>query len=459
MKTRFFTIYFLLLSIVVSSQKESTDLDLVDDFLTIEYPKNKPGAVILVAKEGNILFEKAYGLASLKPKRKLKKDMVFQIASITKQFVSAAILTLVEERKMSLKDTIQKYVPYYPSKKHPITIHHLLSQTSGIPEYFILEDDELHLLAKEHTPKELINYYKDVPLKFIPGEQWEYSNSNYPLLGAAIEKVTGMTLKEYLDQHFFEPLKMSSTGLGYPQDVKKNRIPTGYDHKNGMLFPGPKIVGSAMYAAGGMVSTTNDLFLWNRALRNHTNVSKFVIEALTTEKTLNSGKKTGYGYGFFIKDIKGSPTIQHSGNLYGFTSTALYLPEEDVFVALLTNTKYDRTDEIANYVASLLINKPLKILNSKEMSNALLKEYIGTYEMKNKDIERSFEIKLYENNLLLFDPKTPESTALLKTSEEKDVLLLKVANASFKFIRDEKNQIIGFKAAQNEDVFMFKKIK
>lgn len=450
-------IVIFLISLNYCFGQEKTQLKTIDDFLEIEYTKNKPGAVVLIAKNGNILFKNSYGLASLKPKRKLKTNMVFQVASISKQFVSAAILKLVEEGKISLTDTIQKYVPYFPTKKYPITIHHLLSQTSGIPEYFILEDDELYLLAKEHTPKEIISYYKDEPLSFKPREKWEYSNSNYPLLGAALEKITGISLQKYLKIHFFDPLKMNSTAIGYRKTTKKKSIPVGYDHKDGKLFPGPKIIGSAMYAAGRIVSTVDDLFLWSQELKNKTIISEFIFNQLTTEKTIASGEKTGYGYGLFLNNIQGSKTIQHDGNLYGYTSTMLYLPKEDVFVCVLTNSKYDRTQEIANYIASLMIDKPLTIQNSKEISSKQLQEYLGVYKMKTPEISRTFEIKLLDNAILLIDPDAPESSALL-TPSEKDVLLLKVANATFHFKRDTKGIIIGYEVKQGKDKYQFDKI-
>ena len=154
---------FLLIAILFVSfnyaQKNVNSIKTIDNFLTEEYPKKEPGAVVLIAKKGEIIYEKAFGLSSIKPKRKLKTAMVFQLASMSKQFVSAAILQLVEEGKMALTDSIQKYVPYYPSKKYTITIHHLLAQTSGIPNYFDVDDNEFFLLAQEHTPEKLINYY------------------------------------------------------------------------------------------------------------------------------------------------------------------------------------------------------------------------------------------------------------------------------------------------------------
>ncbi len=439
------------------AQNQDNHIKVINEFLTEEYPKNEPGATVLIAKDGKIIFEKAYGLASLQPKRKMKTNMVFPIASMTKQFTSAAILQLVEQGKMSLQDTIQKYVSYYPTKKYAITIHHLLSQTSGIPDYFDVDEEEFGLLSQEHTPKQLIDYYRDYPLNFKPGDKWEYSNSNYPLLGAALEKVTGMPLKDYLEQYLFKPLNMNSSGLWYTKHIKKKRIPTGYNIKQGKLYEGPNMVGSALYASGGIVSSVDDLFLWNRALRNKNIISEYVVEQLIKENINNSEDTTGYGYGFFLRNLQGSPTIEHGGNLFSFTSGGLYLPKEDIFICILANTKFDRVQELSNYIASVLINKPIEIFSKKEISKEILKDYIGTYELQSEEVSRTFEIKLFDNLLLLSDPKAPESDAIL-TPSDKDIFILKAVSASFKFNRDENNQVMGYMVKQGDNTFEFKKI-
>jgi len=131
MKKYLLFLVFLAVLNVVHAQNDAAYLQQIDTFLQQEYPKNEPGAVVLIAKKGTIVFEKSYGLASIKPKRKLHTNMVFQIGSMSKQFVSAAILKLVEDGKMALSDTIQKYVPYYPSKKYPILLNFNLEK-SGI---------------------------------------------------------------------------------------------------------------------------------------------------------------------------------------------------------------------------------------------------------------------------------------------------------------------------------------
>lgn len=216
-------------------------------------------------------------------------------------------------------------------------------------------------------------------------------------------------------------------------------------------------MGSALYAPGGIVSTVQDLLLWNRALVQKTVISEFVIEQLTTEKTIDSGEGTGYGYGFFIKNLKGSPTIQHGGNLFGYTSSGLYLPNEDLFICILANRKFDRTEELANYLASVLLNNPIEIFSKKEISYEQLQDYIGIYELQSEELSRTFEIKLYDNQLLLSDPKAPANDALL-TPSDKDIFILKAVNASFKFQRNEKAEVVGFKVMQ-EETYTFKKVK
>ena len=450
-------IFLFCILIASNAQKAKEYTQQIDTFLQLEYPKKEPGAVVLISQKGKIIFEKAYGLASLKPKRKMKTQMVFQIASMSKQFVSAAILQLVEAGKMSLSDTIQKYVPSYPSKEHPITIHHLLSQTSGIPEYFDVDDKVFYLLAQEHTPQQLIDYYKNEPLIFRPGEKWSYSNSNYPLLGAALENITGMSLKEYLNEHIFDPLGMKATGLWYREDTPKKQIVTGYNIKNGQLILAPKMVGSALYASGGIVSTTKDLFLWNTDFTAKKVLSDFIVHHLTTEKKTNDGKGTGYGYGFLLKKVNESATVQHGGNLFGFTSYGMYLPNEATFICVLSNTKFDRTEKISKYIASVLLDNPIQIFSKKEISKEQLKEYCGVYKLDSASLQRVFEIRLYDNELLLYDPKKPEASALL-TPSEKDIFILKAASATIQFVRDKTSKIIGLTIKQ-KDEYHFKKIK
>lgn len=446
--TLIFTFLFTLSSL---AQQPATQLETIHQFLTDEYPKNEPGAVVLISKGDEIVFQKAYGLASLQPKRKLKTDMVFRIASMTKQFTSAAVLQLVEAGKVSLSDTIQKYVPYYPVKSHPITIHHLLSQTSGVPDYFDVDEDEFHLLAKDYTPKDMITYYIDEPLRFETGSKWEYSNGNYPLLNAVIEKASGMKKQDYMAQYIFNPLGMKSSAIGDPAHVKKKQIVTGYaEDEIGIFKEGPAMSANV----GGVRTNAYDLYLWHRALHDKTVLTEFVVSQLTTEKKTDSGEGTGYGYGFFIKELQGSPTVQHGGNLFGFTSSGLYLPEEDIFVCVLSNTKFDRTPDISDYIGSVMLNNPIAIKKKSEIQREVYKEYIGVYHLK-EDTNKRFEIQLFDTMLILVPMDAPGTAANLQLIT-KDKFKSKGANFDISFLRDENQTIIGFSVEQNGTYYFVK---
>lgn len=443
--TKQITILILLIGNLIFAQNSPSET-IIHNFLSKEYPKEGPGAAILIAKDNKIIYKEAFGLADIKKKKAMRTDMVFQLGSMTKQFTSAAVLQLVEKGKVNLDDPIQKYVSYFPDKEHTITIHHLLSQTSGLPEFFDVDEEELHLLSQEHTPGQLIAYYKDAPLNFKPGTKFQYSNSNYPLLGVVVEKTSGMSLETYLHQNIFAPLGMNSSNLWYSKKMKKSDIVKGYRYYKGKLLPSPKIVGSTPYAAGAMVSTIDDLYIWNRELANNTVLSDEVIKELITEKQLESEKGTGYTYGFFIKELLGHKTIQHGGDMYGFTSYALYLPKEDLFVCVLTNEALERTEEVANYMASVVLGEPIEILDKKQLAFAEYEEYFGTYQLK----EGTKQIEIFmTNDVLVLDFPEARGTGDKLSVIAKDKMQMDKVKVKINFTRDEKGAINGFTADQN----------
>jgi hypothetical protein len=173
------------------------------------------------------------------------------------------------------------------------------------------------------------------------------------------------------------------------------------------------------------------------------------VKQLITEKTTNDGSGTGYGYGFFLKKVNESPTIQHGGNLFGFTSYGMYLPKEDLFICILSNTKFDRTEKLSQYLASVLMGNPIQIYSKQEISKEKLKEYAGVYKLNSNVLTRVFQIKVLDNELLFVDMEKPAASALL-TASSKDIFLLKKLDANLQFLRDETQQITGFTITQKE---------
>ncbi len=455
MKIKLIFILFLANSLCLPLWSQDTQTQKIENFLEKEYSENNPGAVILIVKNNQVIFKEAFGVSDFKKSKPIKPDMIFQIGSMTKQFTSAAVLQLVESGKVSLDDPIQKYIDYFPKKEYTITIHHLLSQTSGITEFFDIDEEEMHLLSQEHTPEQLISYYKNKPLEFEPGTRFQYSNSNYPLLGVVIEKVSGMSLKNYLNLNLFEPLQMSSTSLWYNDETKKKRIAKGHRSYQGKLTYSPEIVGSVPYAAGAIVTTVDDLLIWNRELKKRTVLTDFVVEGLITEKQTNSGIGTGYGYGFFTKELLGHRTIQHGGNLYGFTSSGLYLPTEDLFVCILSNKSLERTEEVANYLASEVLGTPSKIKDKNQLEYSKYEEYFGTYQLK--DDTKLIEIFMIDDVLVLDFPEA-KGTGTKLTMIDKDKMESVKVNVMVKFKRSNEGDITGFTADQN-GITEWRKIK
>ena len=408
-KQQILSLLYVALSLVNGSSQPLGNTDPfrgIDSLLAQEYDLPGPGIVVLASQDGTVVFEKSYGLADIESQRELSTDMVFQIGSMTKQFTSTAVLQLVEAGEISLDDSVQTYLPFFPVKEHTLTIHHLLSQTSGIPEFFDVDENEFAILNQEHTPQELIRYFQDRPLQFEPGSRFAYSNSNYPLLGAIIEVVSGMPLAEYLEKYLFGPLNMQHTSLWY-QDNNNSPIPKGYRlNTQNEFVEGPAIDGSTVYAAGGIVSTLSDLHIWNRELSDPQYLSRKLVKQLHKEKKTTTGQGTGYGYGFFVEGLGKYEVIQHGGNMYGFTSTALYIPKREVYVCVLSNRALDNTKNIARYIASQIIDDPIAYFRQLPVDK--MGDYLGSYQMEGSE-GKVIRVGSFEGNLIIYPADAPGS--------------------------------------------------
>jgi len=326
----------------------------VDSLLQAKFPKDGPGATFLIAKKGNVIYKKAFGLANLESGVKMQPDNVFEIGSVTKQFTAISILMLVEQGKVRLDDEITKYIPDYPTQGKKITVHHLLNHTSGIKSYTSLK--KLHGIDKKDlTPIELIDFFKNEPMNFNPGEQYKYNNSGYVILGYIIEKVSGLTYGQFVIKNIFEKLNMKNSTYGNHRNVISNRA-SGYHMKDD--YQNSRYVSYTLsYAAGALMSTVIDLNIWQQALIANKLVKKETIQKTFTNYSLNNGEKTNYGYGWKIKTLEGKPSYEHSGFIFGFKSMTVYLPESDIYVVGLSNCDCNSPTKITREIALLSINK------------------------------------------------------------------------------------------------------
>lgn len=382
---------FLLFSCIGISQ---TWEEQFDQMLEQQFSSDIPGATVLVAKKGDIIYHKAFGMANMELDVPMETDMVFEIASITKQFTAVSILMLMEQGKLNLDDDITKFIKDYPTNGHHISIHHLLTHTSGIKSYTSMES-WMPIWRKDLQPMELIDFFKNEPMDFVPGEKWQYNNSAYFILGYIIEKASGQTYEEFVEQNIFKPLGMQSSRYGSQSEIIKKRA-YGYQ-KNEAYVNAEYLSLTQPYAAGSLMSTVKDLFIWNRAIRTHKLVKQESIELAFTNHALNNGEKINYGYGWGLNEINGSPTIEHSGGIFGYSTNAIYLPNEDVFVAIYANCDCSETESVSTRMAAIAIKKPYP--ETKDLiaiDHSDLKKLVGIYDFT----DGTSRIITIENNQL-----------------------------------------------------------
>ncbi|WP_438422438.1 serine hydrolase [Aquimarina macrocephali] len=382
-----FSLLLLCIAIPLTSFSQSIE-EKFDTLLQERYKPDGPGATVLVAKQGKIIYHKAFGLANMELQVPMKSNNVFEIGSITKQFTSVAILMLMEQGKLTIQDEITKFIPDYPTHGKKITIHHLLNHTSGIKSYTSMNLSEI--AAKDMTPTELINYFKNEPMDFDPGEKWLYNNSGYIILGFIIEKISGQSYEDFVEQNIFTPLAMNNSYYGSKREVIKNRA-SGYQTREGYVNSAYLSM-TLPYAAGSLMSTVEDLHKWQNAVNTNVLVKAETIKKAFQNTTLNNGKPTYYGYGWSVNEIKGIPTIEHGGGIFGYTSYQIYIPEEDVHAAILTNCNCNSPTDITIRIAAIAIDKPYGKEKIADVSASALKKLTGVYEFEDGAV-RSISLK------------------------------------------------------------------
>ena len=279
MKTNF-SIALFLLSFVLSLTISAQDLTKqFDEIVSQHYISNTPGATILVAKNGKTIYRKAIGKSSLELDVDMIPENVFMLASITKQFTAVSILMLEEQGKLSLDDPITKFIPDYPTLGKTITVHHLLNHTSGIKSYTGI-GNLVEVARNDMTLDELIDYFKNEPMDFDPGEEFRYNNSGYVLLGKIIEVISKDTYENFIEKNIFEHLGMENSSYGNNRELVKNRV-EGYEQNENGYVNASYLSMTLPYAAGSLISTIDDMQKWQNALANNT-----FIKATTLRKRI-----------------------------------------------------------------------------------------------------------------------------------------------------------------------------
>ncbi len=287
---------------------------------------------VLIAKQGKLLLSQGYGLADREQKIPNTPQTRFRLGSITKQFTAMAVLILEKQGKLNVKDPICKYVPDCPSTWEAITIKHLLTHTSGIPDFLSFADYPASR-AFPTTPVQTIARFKDKPLDFKPGEKFMYSNSGYIVLGYIIEQVSGQTYEDFLKRSIFTPLGLRDTGY----DHNTNSLAVGYPDQYS-THPADFIDMSIPYSAGALYSTVEDLYRWEQSLSTDQLVPKaYLDEMFAPQVSIQDSGGWAYGYGWAIGTERGRRIFSHDGGIEGFTTIISRYPDEQVTLIVLSN--------------------------------------------------------------------------------------------------------------------------
>jgi CubicO group peptidase (beta-lactamase class C family) len=333
---------------------ESDIAELVQKTLS---QRNIPGVSVAVVRDGKTILTRGYGLANVETKAPATEQTAYQLASVTKQFTAAGVLLLVEEGKIKLDEPFVTYLPDLPAawkeRWKEVRIRHLLNHTSGIESYTSLPDFG-KTMRKDYTHRELIGLVADKPLRWKPGEKWDYNNTGYYLLGMVIEKVSGKSYNDFLTERIFQPLGMKDTRVNDLQAVIPNRA-TGYGMGPKGLRNGEYTSPTQPYAAGALISTVADMAKWAEAVDAGKILKAESWKEAWTPTKLADGKTEGYGFGWSLGTANGHPTISHGGGIPGFSTNILRLPADKLTVVVLTNLEGADSGSLSRKIAALYV--------------------------------------------------------------------------------------------------------
>jgi len=336
-----------------------TKPEKLDELLGLYHEYGQFNGSILIAEKGKVIYKKGFGLANMEWNIPNQPNTKHRLGSMTKQFTAMLILQLVEQGKLDLYEKISNYLPNYPKENgNKITIHHLLTHTSGIPNYTSFHNFNQYY-RNTYAPKEFTQIFADSVLEFEPGSKFAYCNSGYFLLGVILEEVTGITYEQLLEENILNPLGMNDTGYDHPETILKNRssgyIRLGNDYSNAGY-----VDMSIPYASGSMYSSVEDMYLWDQALYGNILLKSESMDKLFRSYIGNAFLGGGYGYGWFINYLSiGSSTdsiqvIEHGGAIDGYNNLISRIPTDKYLTILLNNTGRVNLGELSNAIRGIL---------------------------------------------------------------------------------------------------------
>ncbi len=389
----------------------------IDSYINAYVDQGWFSGSVLVAKDGNVVLSKGYGMANLEHNIPNTAQTKFKLASITKQFTAMAIMQLQEQGLLSVNDTVSKYIPDYPNGDK-ITIHHLLTHTSGIPN---LNNSEYKTnKTQPQTLETRIALFKNKTLESEPGEKHDYTDNNYILLTYIIEKASSKKYETFLQEHIFNPLSMKNTGCDDGKRIIKNKA-SGYAViMDGEIVNASYLDMSFEVGAGSLYSTVQDLYLWDRALYTQKLTSKEYLAQIFTPY------KDNYGYGWYVLQSPYGKLTQHTGlNPGAFTIINRYV-DRNVCIILLSNSEDAFINVISENLAHIVFGQKPEYPKKRAaitLPHEIYDKYTGTYVTKDKNLtfvvsneQDNFFVEVLGHGKFVMHPES-ETTFFLKTAD------------------------------------------
>ncbi len=431
---------------------ENDKTQRLDSVYTAHFIRNEFNGNILLAEKGKIIFQKSYGIANEETGEKLNIETAFELASVSKQFTAMGIVQLQKEGKLSYSDPISKYIP---ELKHysDVTIKNLLTHTGGLPDYMSMMEDSWDK-SKIATNKDVINAFaKASPEKqFEPNLKYSYSNTGYLVLGTIIERVSGKSFEDYLNEKIFSPLKMENTfvyrrrfqpkkvdnyaqGYIYSDSLKRNIVPDESPEDDYVVYL-DGIVGDGM-----VNSTIIDLLKWDRALYDNQLVNEEDKKLIFSSYPTDSGVETSYGFGWMVRnDSLYGKRVIHTGRWAGYLTIIERHIDTDKTIIQLMNVENKITTSPAKFARKILYDQPIE--KPFELPEEILKKYVGTYSWDGQESEITFEFGS------LWDSGQFELRPISKT---KFVVIGYRPQVTFTFNLDEVGSVKSYRVQQKEN--------
>jgi CubicO group peptidase (beta-lactamase class C family) len=356
----------------------------VDEYMRERVELEHFSGAVCIARDGEMLVGQGYGLANREhgvPHSHLTK---FRLASVSKQFTGTAIMMLQQRGKLRVQDTIGAHLADCPATWAEVTIHHLLSHTSGIPNQTDFPETWA-TIALPKTVAELIATFKDRPLDFAPGQRWSYCNSGYILLGAIIEQVAGQAYEQFMREQIFEPLGMVDSGYDHHTLILPQRA-AGYVRQNGAIVNAPYIDMSVPYAAGALYSTVGDLCLWDKALYAERLIPQELQEAMFVPAPIAEPPgQADYGYGWGIYHMLERRCVGHSGGIFGFSTNLTRFLDDRVLIVILSNLESSYMPAINHDLAAIVFGEPYSLPQARQaiaLDPQIYDSYAGEYSFE-----------------------------------------------------------------------------